>query len=325
MTTTMLLTLVTVAVLGLVFSALYSGMETGLYTMSRVKLALRRHEGDTRAVRVGLLLDRPARMLAVVLLGTNIANSAGSSALAWLLEGSGMGDGMVVLVNTLVLVPLILLFGEILPKDLFRQHGDRWCYTFAPVLVWTRRVLTVCGVVPLVELVGRGAARLFGSTSTVSLSARHRMSDLLKEGAHAGVLSATQTALLDRALALRSGTVATEMIPWSNVQTLPEAASPADLTAVAHASWTRLPVVNADGRVTGALNSITKGLRPEASLEDLLEPVARCTPDEGVPDVLTRLRRSGHALGIVERNGTPVGLVTAKDLVETLTGELHAW
>ena len=70
---------VALAVLGLAGSALFSGMETGLYTLNRVRLALRRKEGDHRALRVGALLDRPARMFAVILLGTNIANALGSA------------------------------------------------------------------------------------------------------------------------------------------------------------------------------------------------------------------------------------------------------
>ena len=76
---------VALAVLGLAGSALFAGMETGLYTLNRVRLALRRKEGDRRALRVGALLDRPARMLAVILLGTNIAHALGSTAMTVLL------------------------------------------------------------------------------------------------------------------------------------------------------------------------------------------------------------------------------------------------
>lgn len=313
------------AVLGLAGSALFAGMETGLYTLNRVRLALRRKEGDRRALRVGALLDRPARMLAVILLGTNIAHALGSTAVTVLLEGSGLTEGWVVVVNTAILVPLLLLFGEILPKDLFRLHGDRWCYTFAAPVGWTRTILTICGVVPLVEFVGRMAANAVGTTSTASLGARHRMSDLLKEGVDSGVLSAGQTALLDRALELRHRTVADEMIDWSSVRTLHVDADVEERASSLTSPWTRLPVVTADGAVLGVVSVIDIGLSPDDSVQELQQDVCHFDVGLSVPIALTQLRQQGKPLGIVERDGHPVGLVTLKDLVETLTGELVAW
>ncbi len=325
MTTDALILYGTLAVLGIGLSALYSGMETGLYTMNRVRLALRRNEGDARAMRLGRLIDRPTRMLAVILLGTNIANATGTSAAAVLLEHSGLSGGWVVVVNTLVLVPVLLLLAEILPKDLFRLHGDRWCYACSAPMTITRHLLTVIGIVPLVELVGRCAAHVMGSAGSASISARHRMSDLLKEGAGSGVLSAVQTALLDRTLELRHRTVGDEMITWSSVRTISADAS-ADTRAAALASpWTRLPVVDTDGAVLGVVSVIDLGLSPDQAVRSLLQEAERFEVSTSVPEALTRLRHSGKPLGVVQRDGRPVGLVTMKDLVETLTGELVAW
>ena len=195
--------LVLAAMMGLSLSALFSGMETGLYTLNRVRLTLRRAEGDASAIRLVTLLERPARMLATVLLGTNIASALGSSSLAALLESTGLSEGWVVVANTLILVPLILVLAEILPKDFFRVHGDRWCYTLSAPMIGTRRLLTWIGLVPLVECVGRAAAGIAGGDlQRTANTARQRMSDLLKEGAGAGVLSVEQAGLLDRALDL---------------------------------------------------------------------------------------------------------------------------
>lgn len=318
--------LVFAAVMGLSLTALFAGMETGLYTLNRVRLTLRRIDGDAAAIRLTTLLERPARMLATVLLGTNIASALGSSSLAVLLESTGLAEGWVVVANTLILVPLILVFGEILPKDLFRVHGDRWCYALSAPMTGTRRLLTWIGVVPLVEFVGRTAAGIAGGDlQRTANTARQRMSDLLKEGAGAGMLSSEQAGLLDRALDLRTRCVRDEMIPWSNVRTISIEANHATRRASISSPWTRLPAMNNDGRVLGAVSVIDMGLAPETMVEALRSDVERLSPSTSVAQALVRLRRGPNVLGIVEVDGRPIGLVTAKDLVEALTGELAAW
>jgi CBS domain containing-hemolysin-like protein len=318
--------LLVAAALGLSLTALFSGMETGLYTLNRVRLTLRRAEGDASAIRLTALLERPARMLATVLLGTNIASAICSTSLATLLEHTGLSQGWVVVTNTAILVPLVLVLGEILPKDLFRVHGDRWCYTLSGPMAATRSVLTWIGVVGLVEWVGRTAADIAGGDlQRTPNTARQRMSDLLKEGTDAGVLSAEQAGLLDRALNIRTRRVFDEMIPWANVRTIDADATRDARIAAIDSNWTRLPVVDNDGRVQSAVSVIDMGLSPASPIETLQKDVKRLDAEVSVAQALVLLRQGPSVLGIVERDGLPIGLITAKDLVETLTGELAAW
>jgi len=140
-----------------------------------------------------------------------------------------------------------------------------------------------------------------------------------------GVLSAGQTALLDRALELRHRTVADEMISWSSVRTIHVDASVEERALSLTSPWTRLPIVAVDGTVLGLVSVVDIGLSPAEPVQGLQQEVCRFDVSLPVPIALTRLRQQGKPLGIVERDGRPVGLVTLKDLVETLTGELVAW
>ena len=326
MTVATILLLAFFAVSGLILSSLFSGMETGIYTLNRVRLSLRRADGHRRAMRLGRLLDNRASMLAVILLGNNLAHAMGSTAVAGLLEGSGLTEGWVVVVNIAILVPVLLLFGEVLPKDLFRLHGDRWCYALSAPLALTGRVLQVCGVLGLVQGVAGAATRLTrGGGDVAAVSARQRMSDLLREGTDAGILTAEQQGLVDRALALRTRKVADEMVPWSSVHALAQVDTPAQREAALDTVWTRFPIVDADGCVCGAVSVLDLGLAPDVPLGDLEQDVERLLATTTVPEALFQLRTGGRALGIVERDGKPIGLVTAKDLVEALVGELSAW
>lgn len=144
---------------GLAGSAMWSGTETGFYCLSRVRLDVRLHRhGDRAAVRVRDELSDPNRLLSTILLGNNLCNYAGTLGLTMLLEGSGLSDGATIALQMVVLTPLLLVFGESLPKEVFRLNADSWPYALSPVIKFVRTVATVVGVLPAAMFISRLAA-----------------------------------------------------------------------------------------------------------------------------------------------------------------------
>jgi putative hemolysin len=317
-----------VALAGLLLSATYSGLETGLYTLNRVRLAVRADRGNRAARRLRAMLDAPSKMLATLLLGNNIANYAGSFGVAGLLTIYGFTPVQVIVINAAILIPLLFIGGETLPKDLFRTHTDHWSYTWAGFLTWTARVLTWTGLVPLVRGFGALVSRLIGGDASAAMTARQRVSQLIKEGVRTGALSEEQTSLADRALALRDVTVVGEMVPWPRV-----AAIGADATReqrrrfLRRHTHTRSPVVAERGQVVGVVSTLDMLLEPEKTPRDLMEPALFLHPNMAVRTAIQRLRAERCAMAVVVRANTrqSIGIVTLKDLVEPLTGELAAW
>jgi putative hemolysin len=313
---------------GLIMSALYSGLETGLYTINRVRLMVRASHQERSAVRLRKLLNNPNHMLATLLLGNNIANYAGSFGIAAMLNYHGVGPGKAILINAGILIPLLFIFGETLPKDLFRTHTDRWSYRFSWLLILTSRLLTVIGLVPLVRGFGALLTRFVGGDAAAAVTARQRMSQLIKEGLGAGVLSEHQTTLADRALALRDRSVGSEMIPWAKVNRVPLDASPSQrYEVVAGQRHNRLPVVDRSGKAVGLIAALDCLLDPQRPTKELLIDTIELTPEMPVREALRQMRRDRCPLAIVVNRTTnkPIGIVTFKDLVEPLTGELAAW
>jgi len=99
---------IALAAIGLGGSAVFSGLEIGLYTLNRVKLAVAAERGDRRAVRLQRELAQPERLLAALLIGNNMVNYLGTVAIAALLDRAGLGPVESVVVNTAVVVPLLL-------------------------------------------------------------------------------------------------------------------------------------------------------------------------------------------------------------------------
>lgn len=316
-----------ITVIGLLLSALYSGLETGLYTINQIRLDVRASSKLKSALRLRKIISHPARMLAVLLVCNNVANYLASYGAARMLEETAFGPWMSILINAVVMIPVLFIFGEILPKDLFRTHTDRWTYRWSSSLEISDKVLWWTGVVPLVSGIGFLAQKILGTESSIEPSPRRRFGLLFKEGLEGGVLSNEQITLADRVLSMQSLTLRSEMVPWTRVTCLGiHIPTHRRTIALRETSHTRIPVVNSKGKVLGILPILHVLLKPEATTEELLVEPLCLTPNTKAKDALHQLRKSGKAMAIVSEDGTkPLGIVTLKDLVEPIVGELEAW
>lgn len=313
--------------IGALGSFLASGIELGCYSLNRVRLMLRIGvPGDRSARLIKGELDKPDRLMATLVL----ANVAFSAFITNGVHGLMRGEAelRIVLVNVLVVAPLMFVLCEAIPKELFRVDADRLIYPFALPLTAFRSLLTYTGVMPIVMAAARIIEHLvgFGTQGEHLSDARQRMALLLKEGGSGGVLSESQSSLIDRALTFRSTLIGDEMIPWAQVRTISIDWDRAKMVRVAAAqASSRLPVVDSKGRVLGVLRQIDLHTFPDVPIESLLRRPAMLSPSMGVLEALRRIRGADAPLGIVEHDARPIGLVTAKDLVEPLTGELPDW
>jgi putative hemolysin len=307
---------------GIVGAALYAGIETGVYMVNRVRLAVRVENGDPGATRLQNEILDSTRILITLLVGTNLMTHLASFAVTSFCDHWALGEW----VGVLVLTPTLFVFSESLPKDLFRAHCDRWLYRWTWLLRWSRRVFTICGLTPLVLLCVRLTSRRMGKgrrslDASVPGMRRREMVALLKEGVGAGLLSEHQTTLLDRALALRDLPVTSEMIPWSAVVRVDASMT---LDAVVRSprlmaySW--LPVVDRRGVAIGMLFTLDAAVHAADRVRDHVRPVGRLSEDATLRQALEQLRRDHTPIAIVERAGRPAGLATLKDLARPLVG-----
>lgn len=316
-----------ITLVGVFLSALYSGLETGLYTINQIRLDVRATSKQISALRLRRFIDNPTRMLAVLLVCNNVANYLASYGAARLLEETTLGPWLAILVNALIMIPILFIFGEVLPKDLFRTHTDTWTYKYSGTLAATDTLLKWTGIVPLVSGIGHLARKILGAESSIEPSPRRRFGLLFKEGLEGGVLSDEQITLADRVLSMQSLTVKSKMVPWARVtcigDTIPSHRRSVALRETPH---TRIPVVTSTGEVEGILPVLSVLLTPNAPTRELIVSPLYVSPNTKIQDALHQLRKSGKAMAIVSTDGAkPIGIVTLKDLVEPIVGELAAW
>lgn len=315
---------------GFVGSAVYSGMETGAYTLNPVRLHILADRGQRGAVALRKLVDRPATLLSTLLIGNNVSNYLGTAGLAVLLEAMAFSDWQSIILNTLIVTPLLFVFGETLPKDMMASHSDRLMPPLTPLLTGSRWLFTLTGLVPAVGLFSSTVLRLMGEPGgDAAFPPRKRVEMLVREGVGHGILSDEQSAIVDRVLRLGGRTVRQEMVAWADVLAVRESDPPSRLWELAdRSSRSRFPVTDAAGKVAGMIDVFDALLHEPSDcppIRELMTPAHTIKADLPLREALQRFQKNRLAIAVVVEGKKPVGLVTVKDLVEPITGSLNSW
>ena len=316
---------------GMALSFIYSGMETGIYVVNKVRLDLRAEAGRRRAVRLAKMLARPDRPLMVILIGNNLANYLASAGLVVILTARGVVRSDVY--SVAILTPLVFLFCELLPKNLFQRHGETLAYVFSAFLSLSRRLFALLGLTALVRglmwvvfaLAGRReyrrAAALAGSGD--------RLAGILAEGQASGVLTHMQSIIAERVVNIGQVRLRDVMVPLDQAALVPESVTPEQLRELlASSDHPRFGVYSGEREnVVGMLNAYDVLLdETGASPASHVTTPAKLLEDMGVTEALVRLQQDRTVVGFVFSDaGRCVGLVSVKDLVEEIVGELEEW
>ena len=184
--------------LGLVLSALFSGSETGLYRVPRIRLVLDALGGGRAARMLVWLVNHPAIFIATLLVGNNIANYLTSFSVVWAVSLSPGSNAAAELGATLLMTPVVFVFGELLPKSWFFQAPYRLLRRLRPFLLLT--TIALAPLTFLLGLLGIGLRLITGQTPfQIRLGmARREIDQVLRAGHEAGILEAEQRSLAQR-------------------------------------------------------------------------------------------------------------------------------
>lgn len=319
------------ALAGTLVSALCSGFETGSYTLNRIRLHVRAHQPRSNAAALERLIGTPNRLLATLLIGNNIAAYVMSLAVSALTEDANHGPWRALLMDVLLVTPLLLIFGEILPKDLFRANCDLLTYWFARPVAAAQWLLTWTGLLPLINRIDRLLHRMLRDPEPEGdmSQPRRQMTQLVREGVGHGVITAYQSEMIDRVLQINQLTVRDVMRPWSKVIHVDIQQPPESIWLLAdRMPYTRLPLLSREGKPIGLLN-VNQVLRYHPaqcpSFVTMAGPLASVNPQMSLQNALRQLQKEGTSMAVVIERDKPIGIVTAKDLVEPIIGEIWAW
>ena len=312
----------------IILSAFFSSSETSMMALNRYRLRHLVKKNHRAAINASTLLERPDRLIGVILIGNNFVNIL-ASAIATIIAVKLWGDAGIA-IATIVLTFVILIFAEVTPKTLAALHPEKIAFPASFVLKVLLKVFY-----PLVWLVGmitNNLLRVFG-VRPGEHGNDHLSTEELRTLVHeaGALLPKRNQSMLLGVLELEEVTVNDIMIPRNEVEGIDlDQSIDQILEQLSTTQHTRLPIYHGDiNHVVGLLhmrNLAQLIQRGEVTKDSILtvsrEPyfVPESTP---LQTQLLNFQKQSRRIGIVvDEYGDVEGIVTLEDILEEIVGEL---
>lgn len=311
----------------LVCSAFFSSSETALMSLNRYRLRHRARSGSRSARLAESLLERPERLIGLILLGNNVVNILAASLVGIISQRLG-GSAAFAIANS-ILTLVVLIFAEVAPKTLAALNPER--VAMPAVYFYYPALKVIWPVVMLVNVLANTVLRLFGvSPQEVdghALSHEELRTVVNEAGA---LISRKYRTMLTGILDLEKVTVDDVMVPHIDIVGVDLDDDIEDILKVIEASQhTRLPVYqdNVD-QMIGILHmrSLVRQSRREPLTKEKLREIASepYFVPEGTPlsiQLVQFQKRKARLALVVDEYGDIQGMVTLEDILEEIVGE----
>lgn len=327
MTDIHLSTLIIMLVVLLLLAFFFSASETGMMAVNRYRLKHLARKGNIRAKRVMGMLERPDRLLGVILIGSTFANILASS-VTTLIASHYFGE-LGILIITVLLTLVILIFAEITPKTLAALRPQAVAFFCSWPLSWLLKVLY-----PLIWLcngISNSFLRLFRlrvDEHQLEQLSLDELRTIVREAT--GKISSAHQKMLLRILELGQATVDDVMVPRNEIIGIDlDEEWPVIAKLLESTSYEYLPVYREDiDQVLGMLNlrsvvpAFRQGELTRESLMSLLEEVYYIPEMTDLNHQLLNFQQENKSIGLViDEYGDIQGLVKMQDLLEEIVGQ----
>lgn len=311
----------------LLLKGFFSGSEIAMVNSDKLKLRHQAKMGDRGAALVLKLFKTPDVILGTTLVGTNIATVTISTlgALIFVDLFGSTGDFL----SIIVLTPILLILGEVVPKSVFQQKAD----TIVSRLIYVLRFFSYL-FYPLIFIfsrVARFATRIFGGGATPQnmFITREELRVLLDVSESASNPSTIDRKRIKRIIRFADTTIGEAMIPLADVVGFNEVRDMNEaIRIVIKHGYNRLPVYRGNiTNVSGVLTLDTWDLM-DPDLEqhtamDYVRPALYLSPKQTIDRALPQLQaREDHMAVVVDEFGSAIGILTMEDVFEEVVGEI---
>ena len=310
----------------LAFSFVFSGFETGMISINQINLEHKARRNRS-AARLLAFIRQPDRFLGTTLIGYNIVNVLLASLSTYLVHRID-NPWLPAKYSAILIAVIVLSFGEIIPKAIFRDHAETIVPRFFPILLFFYYLLKP--LVYLVSLLNSGLRRF------LKLDARGDFNYLTRDDL-TFLLSQTQSdpseqpqmEMIEDALEFREQVARNVMVPRMDIVAIPGSATIEEAIAIAREEgFTRYPVYgqNLDD-IIGVLiiyDILKRDCTKEMTAEQIVhEPLF--APENTDLDVLLKEMQQKHRTMaiIVDSYGGTAGIVTMEDILEEIVGDIE--
>ncbi|MFH1039208.1 MAG: hemolysin family protein [PVC group bacterium] len=307
--------------------AFFCTAEMSLVSANRLRIRHLAGSGGRRAWIIEGFLETPEKFLSTTMVGINLFMVLGATVASNLFSTGFAFGNRGPFLATVVMLPLILIFAEIIPKNVSRPRATGMSlvlsYPFRSAYYLLYPLVKVVSwlVAPLLKLFGvtPEKGRLFTSVDDILL--------LMKEGKKQGTLSEEEERMIARVLEFRENEVSEIMVPLIDVTLAPEDSTVADIRRIiSESGHTRIPIYR--DRVDKIIGTVQVTDLVTVPGEEGIVPLIRepyIVPEsKPLDELLEELRNNDVNMAIVvDEYGGVAGIATLENIIEEIVGEIR--
>ncbi len=296
-------------------------------SVNKIRLRSLADEGNKRAaMALDILENQTPKLLSAILIGNNIVNISASSLATTLAYSFG---GYMVSIVTVILTVLILIFGEITPKNYATINAERLTLRYIPVFKFLMTIMTP--VIFIINLFSRGVMRLMRVDPDAASKAmtEEELRTIVDVSHEDGVIESDEKEMIYNVFDLGDATAKDIMVPRVHV-TFADVESTYDelIEIFREDKFTRLPVYkDSQNNIVGIINMkdlLLYDKNEEFVIDRFLRKPHFTYETKSISDLLVEMKDSTFNIAIVlDEYGDMAGLITLEDILEEIVGEIH--
>ncbi len=313
-------------VLCLILSAFFSGSEVALFSITRAKVRTLVHDKEPGSEALAILKKTPERFLITILIGNNVVNILAASVATAVAIGLLGETGLAVSAATIIVVLLLLVFGEIWPKMYASRNATKLALRFSPLILLLSQFFS-----PIIHIFNKIAGTMTGTGAfTHHMITEEEIKEWIDVGQEEGTIEKDEQEMLHSVFEFSDTRVREVMTPRIDVVMLEDSSSSEHaLEIFKNTGFSRLPVWHENiDTIRGILNvkdvifAVLEAHGPVPIVDLLSEPLF--VPEtKNIDDLLRELRiKKTHMAIVLDEYGSFVGIITVEDILEELVGDI---
>ncbi len=320
---------IAIILLFLFLSALFSGSEIAFISANKLRIELKKKKGATRGNILAKFYDDPASFLGTMLVGNNIALVVFTIMMTSLLHGYYetffTNSFVLLLVDTLIITIVVLIFGEFLPKTLFRLYADDILYFLAYPLKLIQFLLLIPSWI-MGKLSNFILKLVFKPTTETDEAAFTRIDlENFINDSQTDAENDIDKELFGKALNLKETRVRDSMVPRPEIESIDVSASVEELEKLfIETKLSRIVIV--DGEIDNVLGYVhhQQLLSQPKNIRSILLEIPFVPEVMRVTDLMNKLIKENMSIAcVVDEFGSISGVITLEDILEEIFGEIE--
>lgn len=309
----------------LLFSAIFSASETAYNSVNKARLRSIADDGNKRAIMAIKISDNFDKALTTILIGNNIVNLT-ASALTTILVSQRFGIKYVA-AGTAIITVVVIVFGEIIPKNLANEFPESFSLFIAYPLNWL--IVLFTPIVWILLKLKNFVIYLCGGEDKQPSLTEEELMYIIDEIEDEGVLNEEESDLVKSALEFHDISISEILIPRVNVAAVDIEDSIEEIKDVFLSThFSRLPVYEKTiDNIVGIIhqkNFFDMYLEGRRDIQDIIQKPLYIFGLTAISEIMREMQKTkNHMAIVVDQYGGTQGIVTMEDIIEELVGEIY--